>query len=185
MCHANSNRSLRLYPVIDGGVLEPCIFWKHHEVWGSISLPCLSFSVLLLYQGSLGGCSVRPFKAHETSREWGDANPGQLCSGSLLQKSLRLPFGNICRAAIGWLQNLWLQNIAFQPQVSSFFWLHFVHIANIGRCFTNNEPHKPNLLCPEVTLQSKHTYRSPCPWNPGCSFSLLLFVSFNSKMILF
>lgn len=116
-------QTAKLYPVTDGGVLEPHVLWKHHEVWGSINLPLLSVSISLLYQGSLGGCSVRPFKAHEISSEWGcvwDANSHQLWFSSLLQVS-EAPFENSCRTAIGWLQNLWLQHTASQPpKVSSF-----------------------------------------------------------------
>lgn len=120
-----SNRFLKLYSVINGGALEPCILWEHHGIWGSINLSCLLFSISLLYRGSPGGCSARPFKAHGISSEWGcvwDTNPHQLWASSLLQKSLRLPFENICRADTEWLQNLCLQKTEFQPQkLAAFF----------------------------------------------------------------
>lgn len=104
---------------------------------------------------------MRPFKA------WKQQWIGLYVGGKPTPAVVRFTVAKVSEAAF-WkhLQNShWLvakplvaKDSISTPKVSSFFWHHFIHFANIGRCFTNNEQLKPNLLCPEVTLQSKHTH---------------------------
>lgn len=182
MCHANSNRFLKLYPVM------VVVFLNHGFCENT-----MKFEAVLVYHVShfLFYCCIRVLLEVVLSDH--AKLMKSVVNGAVCAMETHTSCGPVlCRKSLWgsfWkpLQNShWLvaKHSISTPKVSSFFWHYFIHFANIGRCFTNNEHLKPNLLCTEVTLQSKHTQSSLCSWNPSCSFSLLVFVSFNSKMIL-
>lgn len=124
MCHANSNRFLKLYPLIDGNVPEPHVC--ENTMKFEACLPCLSFSILSLYQSSLGGSSVRPSKAqwNEISSEWGcvGCKPTPAVLQFIVAKGSEAPFWKHLQNSHWLVAKLLVAKHSIPtPKVSSFF----------------------------------------------------------------